>query len=299
MNEESNATFSGGESYDGGYSAPEPAPEPSNTEPSPTTADGSPSTFAIRVDPRSGRRQIVSVGGEDNGVEQTQPVYPDMAQQEQISYGLNIPQNLQQQNVQQQPLPSYANAGEVIAAMNSGTLDESRIPVSMAFQYAQFKQNLAKQQAANQQIQMERQQPQQEQQLTPEMIQSRQEYFAKVDSLAKTNALKDIGLSEDELITAEYSDDPEIQQRAQMYETALAMHRNNILQAVQAERARQQTEELSQKAIISNINAKITQLSKTEPHFNAIMDNMKTYFKDKTIPFDDGVRYLLAMNAYN
>ena len=326
MNEETNVTMSNegaesGYSNDVGYQ--EAPQEPVGaTEPSPTASNGSPSTFAIRVDPRSGRREIVSVGGDDesNGVEQTQPVYQEMAQprqqqapqqvqwntqqpaqpqqKEQIRMNLNIPQNLQVP--QQQKLPNYANAGEVIAAMSAGTLDESRIPVEMAFQYAQFKQTLAQQQAANVQRQAEMQQPQQETAVSPDIAQARQEYFSKVESMAKENALQDIGLTEDELVTAEYSDDPVVQQKAQMYQTALTMHRNNILQAVQQERARQETEELSKRAIISNVNAHINQLAQTEPQFKAIMDSMSTLFKDKNVvDFDDGVRYLLAMNAYN
>lgn len=309
MNEESNVSV-GNESYDSGYSNDvgyqEPQQEPAGaTEPSHTASNGSPSTFAIRVDPRSGRREIVSVGGDDenSGVEQAEPAYPNMAQpqqpaqQEQITMSLNIPQNMQVP--QAQKLANYANAGEVIAAMNAGTLDESRIPVEMAFQYAQFKQQLAQQQAVNVQRQAEIQQPQQENAITPEMVQARQEYFSKVEKMAVENALKDIGLTEDELVTAEYSDDPIVQQKAQMYQTALTMHRNNILQAVQQERARQETEELSKRAIIANVNAHINQLSQTEPNFKPIMDSMATLFKDKSIPFDEAVGYLLAMNAYN
>lgn len=271
------------------YSEPQAEPQEASQKP----VD---SGFAIRVDPRSGKREIVSFGSEPENTEQTEqtaPVYPEMAQpkREQIQMSLNLPQNMQATQKQ----PNYANAGEVIAAMNAGTLDESRIPVEMAFQYAQFRQQLAQQQVANVQRQAE---PQQE--ITPDVMQARQEYFSKVETMAKENALKDIGLTEDELLTAEYSDDPAVQAKAQMYQTALTMHRNNILQAVQQERVRQETAELSQKAIISNVNAHINQLSQTEPQFNAIMESMGTLFKDKNVvDFDDGVRYLLAMNAYN
>lgn len=114
-------------------------------EPAQTTNDGSPSTFAIRVDPRTGRKSIVSIGEEP----EEQQSQPPVVEQPRVDYTtpFNVPPRPQpQQNVVPQqnvapPQPAkYQNAGEVVSAMQNGTLDESRIPVEMAFQYAQYKQ---------------------------------------------------------------------------------------------------------------------------------------------------------------
>lgn len=258
------------------------------------TNDGSPSTFAIRVDPRTGRKSIVSIGEEP---EEQQP-QPPVVEQPRVDYTtpFNVPPRPQpQQNVVSQqnvapPQPAkYQNAGEVVSAMQNGTLDESRIPVEMAFQYAQYKQ------AQQQQVAEQTPTPDN----TDEQLKYRQEYYQKVESMARENALKDVGLTEDDLAIAEYSDDAELQAKASMYNTALAMHRNMIVQNVNAERAKQVAAQQAQAQVVNRVNQKVNELSQTEPHFQEISNSMATFFKDKSIPFDDGVRYLLALNAYN
>ena len=287
-------------------------------EPAETTASGEPSTFAIRLDPRTGRKSIVSVGAEPDDTPQVEQPRIDYNNQFSNTYrpeNVQIQQNVQnstqniQQNVQQnvpvqnvalqsnvqnlnaasQQPAKYQNAGEIIAAINNGTLDESRIPVEMAFQYAQYRQ------AQQQQVAQQAPAPQVDE---AEQIKARQEYFKQVESLAKERALKDLGLTEGDLAVAEYSDDAELQAKASMYNTALSMHRNQIIQGVQAERAKQIEAQQAQQAVINDINRQIQELSQTEPHYNEIAEMMSNHFK-QVGNFDDGVRYLLALNAYN
>lgn len=287
-------------------------------QPAETTSNGETSTFAIRLDPRTGRKSIVSVGAdveEDNTprVEQPRIDYNNQFSNTYRPQNVQIQQNTQnsvqniQQNVQQnvpaqnvaqqsnlqnmqfapQQPAKYQNAGEIIAALNAGNLDESRIPVEMAFQYAQFKQaqqqNIAQQTPAPANVE--------------EQMQARKEFFVKVESMAKEEALKDLGLTEGDLAVAEYSDDAELQQKAAMYNTALAMHRNQIIQNVQNQRMQQIQAQQAQQAIINDVNRQIQELSQSEPHYNEIVNMMSTYFK-QVGDFDKGVNYLIALTAY-
>ena len=266
--------------------APSEPPTPSNDVP--VTKDGQKASYGLKVDPQTGRRSVVMFGGEEDEAPQQQS-----EQQE---------QEVPQQQVQQEQPPAqqdilfngasnknivpYRDTAELMQAIQSGQVDERRIPMEQAFAYANYKQQLMQQ--AMQQQQPEQVQPQQEE--------SRIDFFNKIDELARAAALRDIGLSEEQMATAEYSDDGDIVNRAAQYETSMAWHRNAIMAQVQAEQERAMQQQAQVRQLYGDIDNKVAEYRKTEPAFEEINVMMNNYYTE--LPYNEAVKYATAIQAY-
>lgn len=312
-------------------SAPSQPAEPSvqqhsePTESSGESGEASRPKYKIEVDPRTNRRSVVTINYEDetslqntnNGVRLTQtreqeakvgggqqqniPVAPPARYQADANgQPLFAPPQAETQ-APKAPAP-YQNAGELIQALQSGNVDESRIPMELAIQYASFKQQMLQQQqavaqqqrASNENAPAEQQSPTQQQE---DIAEARRQFYTRVEDMAKSAALADVGLTEDQLITAEYSDDAEVTQKANQYNAALAWHRSNILANVQQEQAQAAAQKQAQENILNDIRSKVVEYSRTEPNFNDINIMMNDYYK--SMPYKDAVRYAEAINAFN
>lgn len=270
-------------------------------------------TVAIRTNVRTGRREIVTfpVENEDNSLQNTpnniqyeqeqsaQPQYavaqPEGNIQNHVIEGLNVQDMVSDTSTQPlfdltpaapaQAQPEYQSAAELLRDIQSGTVDESRIPMSMALQYATFKQ---------QQQQQAVQQPPAQQQPSPDEL--RKDFFTRVENIAQAQALKDSGLTEEQLSVAEYSDDAEIIEKVKVYNTMVAYNRQNIIASVQRAQAQQQQMAESQRSLMNEVRNEINRISATEKNFGEIDKLMATLYTK--MPYQDGVKYASAVQAY-
>lgn len=266
--------------------APSEPPTPSNDVP--VTKDGQKASYGLKVDPQTGRRSVVMFGGEEDEApqqqseQQEQEVPQQQVQQEQPPAQQDILFN----GASNENIVPYRDTAELMQAIQSGQVDERRIPMEQAFAYANYKQQLMQQ--AMQQQQPEQVQPQQEE--------SRIDFFNKIDELARAAALRDIGLSEEQMATAEYSDDGDIVNRAAQYETSMAWHRNAIMAQVQAEQERAMQQQAQVRQLYGDIDNKVAEYRKTEPAFEEINVMMNNYYTE--LPYNEAVKYATAIQAY-
>jgi len=266
--------------------APSEPPTPSNDVP--VTKDGQKASYGLKVDPQTGRRSVVMFGGEEE-TPQAEPQEQQVPQQ-QAQPQQEVPQPNQQDilfnGASNENIVPYRDTAELMQAIQSGQVDEHRIPMEQAFAYANYKQQLMHQ--AMQQQQPEQVQPQQEE--------SRIDFFNKIDELARAAALRDIGLSEEQMATAEYSDDDDIVNRAAQYETSMAWHRNAIMAQVQAEQERAMQQQAQVRQLYGDIDNKVAEYRKTEPAFEQINVMMNNYYTE--LPYNEAVKYATAIQAY-
>lgn len=269
--------------------------------------NGEQPTMAVRVNPQTGRREIVYLEDEDNQTLQNQNndiqynqdtnnfAQTANAQQQVEAPAIEQPATVQEpsaplfENLQQQSVQPYQNAGELIQAINNNSVDENRIPMELAFQYAAYKQQnqTASQQQAGELEADDR----------AEMEQRRYEFFDGVEKMAREAAIKDIGLTEEQIELAEYSDDPEIQEKAKRLPTIMAYHRNNILNQVAQKQAEERQAQQAQQTVYNNIRTSIENIRANEKEFdniNALMGSMY-----KTMPYEQAVKYASAIKAFN
>lgn len=305
--------------------APEPQPQnqPADNNAVPTTSSGERATVAVKVDPLTGRRQIVtfakkehtdtlqnqpnSVAYNQDGSSQ-QPPADDQASS-QVTAPVEPPAPAIDTNItfdpngnplfgnqqQEQPVSKpYQTARELLQAIETGTVDENRIPLELAFPYATYKaqmgnrvgvaptQNAVAQPTANEPISGE---------------EARRQFYNRVEEIAHAAALQDCGLTEEQLAVAEYSDDADIQAKAKQYNTAIAFHRQNVINNVQRKQMEQQEVAQRQQAFMQSVANEINQLRSEEKEFDQIDILMGTMYKQ--MPYDKAVKYANAIQAFN
>lgn len=266
--------------------APSEPSAPSNDVP--VTKDGQKASYGLKVDPQTGRRSVVMFGSTEDETpqqqseQQEQEVPQQQAQQEQQP----AQQDILFDGASNENIIPYRDTAELMQAIQSGQVDERRIPMEQAFAYANYKQQLMQQ--AMQQQQPEQVQPQQEE--------SRIDFFNKIDELARAAALRDIGLSEEQMATAEYSDNDDVVSRAAKYETSMAWHRNAIMAQVQAEQQRAMAEQAQVRQLYGDIDNKVAEYRKNEPAFEQINVMMNNYYTE--LPYNEAVKYANAIQAY-
>ena len=266
--------------------APSEPPTPSNDVP--VTKDGQKASYGLKVDPQTGRRSVVMFGGEEE-TPQAEPQEQQVPQQ-QAQPQQEVPQPNQQDilfnGASNENIVPYRDTAELMQAIQSGQVDERRIPMEQAFAYANYKQQMIQQ--AMQQQKVQQAQPQQEE--------SRIDFFNKIDELARAAALRDIGLSEEQMATAEYSDNDDVVNRAAQYETSMAWHRNAIMAQVQAEQQRAMAEQAQVRQLYGDIDNKVAEYRKNEPAFEEINVMMNNYYTE--LPYNEAVKYANAIQAY-
>ena len=306
---------------------PPPAPQNASND-VPVTSNGERATVAIKVDPLTGRRQIVTfdknkqgdtLQNQGNGVEYNQdgsiqqpennqdaPMQvnniveqPASAIDANITFdpnGMPLFGNQQQEQPVSEP---YKTTRELLQAISDGTVDENRIPMELAFQYAAYKvqvgsrsvnangndhtpTNIAQPAANTQQVSAE---------------EARKQFYNRVEEIAHNAALQDCGLTEEQLAVAEYSDDPDIQAKAKQYNTAIAFHRQNVINNVQRKQMEQQEAAQRQQAFMQSVYNEMQQLRSEEKEFDQIDILMGTMYKQ--MPYDKAVRYASAIQSLN
>lgn len=256
--------------------------------------------YGLKFDPRTGRPAVSFIAKQSNAQqpeqqqEQTaqqpeQEVQEEQAKQEEQPAAQGQP--LIKTDMQPQEAQPY-NASELILAMQSGTVDERRIPMEYAMQYAAIKAQQA-QQAAMQQAQKQTENNAAAQQ---DQLREQQAFYNRVEAMAKEETLKSLGLTQDELDAAEYTDDKELEAKAAQYETALAWNRSRIAEAIQREIYASKQAKQAQEDIYNGINAYTNELMAKEPNFQNINVMMESHYK--TLPYDEAKDIAGAIEAY-
>lgn len=277
------------------------AAESSATDTSVQTADEpAGKRYAIEVDPRTQRRKIVSLADKQETPVQQQPAAEPQEVAEKPAEQQPVAEEVPAQNVQPQepaqplfPQPQmqtnvepYKTVAEVVDAIHSNTIDPRRVPIEYAGQVAQLRNAILAQ--MQQQAQPAKPVISQEQ--------ARNDFYMKVEQAARENALKAVGITEEELESADYTDDAGLKQRVKQFEAALAWQRNSIVEGVRQRQMQAMQQQQAQRQIYIDIDNAVNQYRQTEPEFEGINVLMAGLYK--TMPYQQANKYAEAINAY-
>lgn len=168
---------------------------------------------------------------------------------------------------------------ELNTAIAQGNVNESRIPQQYQLQYAQYQQEQARRQQQYQQQQQALQMQAQQQQL-----EQQKRMFADIDKAATDQAMKALGITQDDIDTAEYSDDA-VKQKVAHFNTAKSYYKEQLIGAIQQQQMRTQAAQNEQRAIYQSIVDFTQQKQAEEPHFADINQLMGSYYQ--TMPYKD------------
>lgn len=222
-----------------------------------TPAEESP-RMGLRIDERTGRKVVETIpsGVEIKEPEKAEPVeeQAEQAQQPQV----------QQPQIQQ---PQFYSPAELSLAIQMGQVDESKIPPEYQPQYLAMKQQNAPKPP-----------PQKSE------AELRNEFLDAVNKAAHDKAMKDVGITEDELSMGEFSDNDEIQTKVSRYKAALDVARSQIIsgysEQVRIEQMKAQQENEFKKGVADWINEQRA----AEPNFDEIGFFMQEHYK--TMPYE-------------
>ena len=96
------------------------------------------------------------------------------------------------------------------------------------------------------------------------------EYYSNVNKMAKERAMKEIGITQDELDVAEYSDDAELVEKAAAYRAAVENNRTQIMHDVDSIRRAQEAERNDHAQAYQTVMAFTQEMKQKEPNFDAI-----------------------------
>jgi hypothetical protein len=96
------------------------------------------------------------------------------------------------------------------------------------------------------------------------------EYYSNVNKMAKERAMKEIGITQDELDVAEYSDDTELVEKAAAYRAAVENNRTQIMHDVDSIRRAQEAERNDHAQAYQTVMAFTQEMKQKEPNFDAI-----------------------------
>lgn len=290
----------------GGSPAPDTAPAPE----APATDTGTPDVggqaaeqaeqpaeeshapeVAIQVDPQTGKRRVVFPAQEQA---ETQPPAEEQAQEQ-------TPQ-----------APQQYSAGDIVQLVATGQqIDQARVPQELQGYAAAIQQQrinaaqmqMMQMQQAQARQQMAQQPPQAPPQPTAEQVQQAQKaraaVYEQITQLAEKKACEDLGVTKAQLNDAKFSDDEELQKKAQAFEAAVRFNTNAISQEIMRQRAAQaQQMQAIQRETQETMQAILPKWNeyKQDPHYNDI-DNMMGEFY-KTLPFEEGAKVKQSIDRF-
>ena len=189
---------------------------------------------------------------------------------------------------------------EFAIALQLGSVDENRIPEQYKEQYRNVLAQQLQQQANVSQPQGQQSVPIK----TDEQIKLEQEsirkqsvdFYDKIDNIAKQQAMSDIGIAEDELLTAEYTDDADLASRYKRYKTAVEWNRQKVMQGIQQQMLADQQARLQKQAIYADIDNRVNEYKAKEPNFDKINIYMESRYK--TLPYAEAVQIAEVIDSY-
>ena len=261
---------------------------PTETEPSPSSSDGPSAENApvvraggleIVIDEKTGRKLVRNVAVQEKPAAEEDATPAETQNEppaEEKPQGLtNTP--IADQSGSKTNVVQYTPQ-EFTLALQLGSVDESRIPAAYMPQYNQIK---AQQQVIQQQQQQQAQGTEQDQQQVEAQVKnSMKDFYLKINNAAKDKAMTDAGFASDEEIEmAEYSNEPEDQEKLTVYKNALDWHKGQLMAEVQR-RANEKAVVKEQQASLYRDIVNFTNDAKTkEVNFDAIDVMMQTHYK--------------------
>ena len=271
-----------------------------------TIASSEKGSFKLVYNERTGRNEVVSTmpedtgseeqdddGGESDGQHLQQQADPNAYQGDEL---LKTARNIASG---QQPAPT-ANSGneytleQLQEAMQVGHVDESRIPVNLRQGYY-----LARAGRLQQQAQQPAQQPEQNQgaQGAAENTAIAQDFYKKVNEMAQERAMKEIGITQEEIDLAEYTDNEEVLTKFSTYKSALENHKSQILREVDTIQRNQAAAMEDSKRAYQAVVGFVQEMRQKDKNFNEIdkyvlqrVDNMPHKEAAKIVPLIEKVR---------
>ena len=187
--------------------------------------------------------------------------------------------------------PAAYTANELLAALTTGRVDESRIPEELRANYVAIRQQQKIAALTAQQQAM--QTPPQEQ---PSPAPQEAEIYRRIQDAAEEKALGDLGITREQLSELAYSDVPEDARKAEEYRVAVQMNVNAITREVDAYQQAQVQQQAEAQAFAQEFTAKIRQVQAGEPNFNQIDVMMETYYQQ--LPYQEAVQVADVIERY-
>lgn len=218
-------------------------------------------SLGLRTDERTGRKIVETIPQPHTESNESKT---EETPQEETQVVEQTVEEKPQQVVSPVPQIQYYNPAEMSLAMQLGNVDESRIPPEYQPHYMALKQKTAPP-------------PKSEEEL-------RTEFLDSVNSMAKEQALKDLGITEEDVSLGEFSDDEELRNKVERYKAAVEINRSKIVNSyneqlrIEKEKARQENE--FKQGVANWINEERNK----EPHFDEIGFFMQEHYK--TMPWE-------------
>jgi hypothetical protein len=180
---------------------------------------------------------------------------------------------------------------EFAVAMQLNNVDNTRVPEQYKADYTKM-------------VNAKQAQTQAQPQKTPEQVKTEnaaasKEFYKNVNEIAEKKAKDEVGITDDELEAAEYSDDEDLVQKAKDYKMSLEWNRAAVINSVQQEMARAESvknqAKTRQEAIYGDIKNYVTDLKSKEPNFDKIDVELNERYK--TLPYDQAVPIAETINA--
>lgn len=240
--------------------------------------------FAIQVDPVTGARTLVEIKEEEG--EGTPPA-DETAQQA--------------QDAPAEPVtPAAYNANELLAAMTTGMVDESRIPDDLRAPYVAIRQQqqiaaLTAQQYAQQQA-MQIQQMQVPQQDAQAPTPQQDDLYRRIQNAAEEKALKDLGITREQLSDLSYAESEDGAKKADEFRVAVQMNVNAITREIDAYQMNLRQQQAEAQAFMQEFVPKMQQVQREEPNFNQIDLMMENFYQQ--LPYQEAVQVAAAVERY-
>ena len=234
--------------------------------------------FGLHVDPVTGVRSLVELDAPEE--EKEDPKDGDAPQ------------------MPQQPVAPVAyTANELLAAMTTGSVDESRIPEDLRAQYVAIRQQqqIAALTAQAQQMHMAQMNvPQPPQEVQPP--QQEPDVYRRIQEAAEVKALQDLGITRERLAELSFSDNPEETKKAEEYRVAVQMNVNAIAREVDAYQRMLRQQQAEAEAFHAEFLPKMQQVQRSEPNFNQIDLMMETFYQQ--LPYNEAVQVAEVIQRY-
>ena len=237
--------------------------------------------FAIQVDPVTGARTVVEIKEEET--DGTTPADGALQQTQ------NAPAE-----------PTAYNANELLAAMTTGMVDESRIPDDLRAPYVAIRQQqqiaaLTAQQYAQQQT-MQMQQMQAPQQSTQAPTPQQEDLYRRIQNAAEEKALRDIGITREQLSDLSYAESEDGAKKADEFRVAVQMNVNAITREIDAYQMELRQQQAEAQAFMQEFVPKMQQVQREEPNFNQIDLMMENFYQQ--LPYQEAVQVAAAVERY-
>ena len=276
----------------GGSSVP---PATATTGADNTVAQSEKGSFKLVYNERTGRNEVVS----------TMPEEPSESGQGEVARptgtytGNELVQTAQRlteaQPIQQSNTAEYTPA-ELQTAMQLGQVNESRIPVYLrqAYYLAMAGQNTAN--AGTTGAPSTNNADQSTQTAVPaanqqeDSAEQARQFYQRVQTMAQERAMQEVGITQDEIDVAEYTDDEVILNKFNAYTAAMENNRAQILRDVENINQQQRAAEADHAQAYQTVATFVQEMQQKEPNFKAIDELMIT--RTQKMPYEEAIKVI-------